>query len=59
MVDRAGKPLGLGLAPEIVAGLRVQLPLVAERTVDAVIAEVVEYAEPMRGELGANITRAV
>jgi hypothetical protein len=59
MVDHAGRPLGLGLAPAIVDGLRAQLPSVAERTVDAVIAEVAEYAEPMRGELGANITRAV
>ncbi|HWC33963.1 MAG TPA: helix-turn-helix domain-containing protein [Mycobacteriales bacterium] len=59
MVDRGGRPLVLGLAPAVVDGLRAQLPAVAEHTVDAVIAEVAEYAEPMRGELGANITRAV
>jgi PucR C-terminal helix-turn-helix domain len=59
MADRAGASTGLELAADVVEGLRAQLPAVAERTVAAVIAEVAEYADPLRGELGANITRAV
>jgi hypothetical protein len=43
----------------VVSGLRGQLPVVAERTVAAIVAEVAEYADPLRGELGGNITRAV
>jgi hypothetical protein len=42
-----------------VAGLHAQLPVVAARTWDAIVAEVAEYAEPQRGEIGTNITRAV
>ncbi|HWA67604.1 MAG TPA: helix-turn-helix domain-containing protein [Mycobacteriales bacterium] len=53
------EPLRLELAPEIVAGLHAQLPTVAARTWEAIVAEVAEYAEPQRGEIGANITRAV
>ena len=41
------------------AGLRAQLPAVAGRIWDVVVAEVAEYADPMRGDIGANITRAV
>ena len=59
MADASGSPLRVELAPEIVVGLRAQLPVVAGRTWDAVVAEVAEYADPMRGEIGANITRAV
>jgi PucR C-terminal helix-turn-helix domain len=47
------------LDPAIAAALRAQLPAVAGRTVAAVVAEVPDYAGPLRGELGANITRAV
>jgi hypothetical protein len=59
MDENPGAPLRLELAPEIVAGLHLQLPIVAGRTWDAIVAEVAEYAEPQRGEIGANITRAV
>src|SRR5580704_8316914 len=49
----------LELAAEVMSNLRAQLPAVAERTVAAVVADVAEYADPLRGELGANIARAV
>jgi hypothetical protein len=52
-------PTGISLDPAVAAALRAQLPEVAARTVAAVIAEVDEYADPLRGELGANIARAV
>lgn len=59
MTERTGSPLRLELAPQIVAGLRAQLPVVAGRVWDAIVAEVAEYAEPQRGEIGTNITQAV
>jgi hypothetical protein len=62
MIDpmaESGSPLRLALDPEVVSGLRAQLPTVAGRIWDAIVAEVAEYADPMRGEIGANITRAV
>jgi hypothetical protein len=57
--EHVGDPLRLELDADVVSGLRAQLPVVAERTVAAVVAEVAEYADPLRGELGPNITRAV
>lgn len=59
MADDLGTSLRLELSPSVVDGLRDQLPAVAERTVAAIVAEVVEYADPLRGELGANIAQAV
>ena len=59
MPESVGQPLRLELAPDTVAALHAQLPTVAGRTWDAIVAEVAEYAEPQRGEIGANITRAV
>jgi hypothetical protein len=59
LVELAGVSQPLELSAAIVSDLRMQLPVVAERTVAAVVAEVAEYADPLRGELGANITRAV
>lgn len=59
MPDRVSDAVQLELAADVVRGLWAQLPAVAERTVAAVVAEVAEYADPLRGELGANITRAV
>jgi hypothetical protein len=57
--DEARGPAGIALDPPIAAALRERLPEVAGRTVASVVAEVPEYADPLRGELGANITRAV
>jgi hypothetical protein len=59
VTTNAERPLRLELAPDIVAGLHAQLPIVAGRTWDAIVAEVADYAEPQRGEIGVNITRAV
>jgi hypothetical protein len=58
-VAASSSPTGITLDPGIAAALRERLPDVAARTVAAVIAEVEEYAGPLRGELGANITHAV
>jgi PucR C-terminal helix-turn-helix domain len=52
-------PTGIALDPAVSAALRAGLPDVSARTVAAVTAEVVDYADPLRGEFGANITRAV
>ena len=52
-------PTGMALDPRIAAALRARLPDVSARTVATLTAEVGEYADPLRGELGANITRAV
>jgi PucR-like helix-turn-helix protein len=52
-------PTGMALDPGVAAALRAGLPAVSARTVATLTAEVVEYADPLRGELGANITRAV
>jgi PucR C-terminal helix-turn-helix domain len=59
MSEPVGRALRLELDAAIVGELRLQLPEVATRTVAAVVAEVAEYADPLRGELGPNITRAV
>jgi hypothetical protein len=48
------------LAPMVIVALRARLPVVAERTIAAVVAEVAEYAVPLQlGNMGANITNAV
>jgi PucR C-terminal helix-turn-helix domain len=52
-------PTGMALDPAVAAALRAGLPAVSARTVATLTAEVEEYADPLRGELGANITRAV
>src|SRR3954447_10434111 len=49
----------LVLDQPVVDALRLQLPVVASRAVAAIVAEVPEYADPLRGQLGANITDAV
>lgn len=59
MPVRQEEPLRLTLDPEVVAGLRAELPAVAGRIWDVIVVEVAEYADPMRGDIGANITRAV
>ena len=53
------RPTGMALDPAVAAALRAGLPAVSARTVATLTAEVAEYADPLRGELGANITRAV
>ncbi len=50
---------GMALDASVAAALREHLPAVSARTVATLTAEVAEYADPLRGELGANITRAV
>ena len=52
-------PTGMALDAEVAAALRAGLSGVSARTVATLTAEVPEYADPLRGELGANITRAV
>ncbi|MCW2545329.1 MAG: PucR family transcriptional regulator [Frankiales bacterium] len=47
------------LEPGVMATLRAQLPAVAEQTVQAVTAEVPEYADAFSGEMGATIQGAV
>ena len=47
------------LAPEVAGRLQARVPLVAERVVAAIIAEVPVYADPFRGGMGVNIERAV
>lgn len=53
------RPTGMALDPAVAAALRAGLPAVSARTVATLTAEVAEYADPLRGELGTNITRAV
>ncbi|CAA9286933.1 MAG: Transcriptional regulator, CdaR-family [uncultured Corynebacteriales bacterium] len=52
-------PTGMALDAPVAAALRARLPGVSARTVATLTAEVPEYADPLRGELGANISRAV
>lgn len=52
-------PTGMALDAAVGAALRARLPDVSARTVATLTAEVPDYADPLRGELGANITRAV
>ena len=57
---RRSNPAGALVLPQAVAAaLLASLPDVAAVTVTAVVAEVPDYAGPLRGELGANITHAV
>ena len=50
---------GLALDPGVVAALSARLPVVAERTVEAVTAEVPGYAGALTGQMRANIELAV
>ena len=61
MTERAaaGRTTGLALDQEVVATLGAHLPQVAERTVEAITAEVPGYAGALTGELRANIELAV
>ncbi len=61
MTERApaGRTAGLALAPEVVAALGSHLPRVAERTVEAITAEVPGYVGALTGELRDNIELAV
>lgn len=56
-VERSAR--GLALDPTVITALRFQLPVVAERTVAALTAEVAEYTGTLSGEMGANIEQAV
>lgn len=49
----------LQIPDAVLAGMRDELPRVAERVVSAVIAEVPSYSEPFRGRMGRNIENAV
>jgi hypothetical protein len=55
----ASSARALGLAPEVVAGLRAKLPAVAARTIDAVIDEVPQYGDGLSDDLAADIAAAV
>jgi len=58
--EPTGRPAGMAAIPEsVVAPLRAALPGVAERTVDAVIAEVPSYAGALTGPMGSTIRKAV
>ncbi len=59
MVEAPGRLAGLSLDPGVVGALEAVLPRMAERTVDAIIAEVPAYADPFRGRMGQNIENAV
>lgn len=50
---------GLDLGPRVVSALESVLPRMAERTVDAIIAEVPAYTDPFKGQMGQNIENAV
>ena len=54
-----GTTAGLALDPEVVATLGTHLPRVAERTVEAITAEVPGYAGALTGEMRDNIELAV
>jgi hypothetical protein len=49
----------LRLSTPVLDAMRVDLPVVAEQVVAAVIAEVPAYSEPFRGSMGRNIETAV
>ena len=51
--------MALDLDPAVVSALRAELPRVAERTVAALTAEVVQYAGALDGQMGATIEQAV
>ena len=51
-----GRLSGLTLAPEVIASLEAVLPRMAQRTVDAIIAEVPAYTDPFRGQMGQNLS---
>lgn len=51
--------IGLSLDPDVAAALRRSLPTVAEHTVEAITAEVAEYAGALTGQMGENIELAV
>jgi hypothetical protein len=53
------KMTSFSLDAGVIEGLRAQLPAVAEHTVQAVTAEVPEYADAFEGEMGATIAGAV
>ena len=55
----AGRTTGLALDPQVVASLGTHLPRVAERTVEAITAEVPGYAGALTGEMRENIELAV
>jgi hypothetical protein len=52
-------PTGVALDAEVATALRSRLPDVAARTVEAVTAEVADYADTWSGDYGANIAQAV
>jgi hypothetical protein len=55
----ASAPAGGALDAEVATALRSRLPDVAARTVEAVTAEVADYADTWSGDYGANIAQAV
>jgi hypothetical protein len=57
--DPARTPTGMALDAAVAVAMRDRLTVVSARTVAIITAEVAEYADPLRGELGENITRAV
>lgn len=50
---------GLELAPDVATALEAVLPRMAERAVEAIVAEVPAYTDPFRGRMGQNIENAV
>jgi hypothetical protein len=49
----------LDLSAEVASAMHGELPRVAQQVVDAVRAEVPDYADPFKGEMGRNIENAV
>jgi hypothetical protein len=59
MPQAAARFTGLDLEPAVTAALEAVLPSMAERTVEAIIAEVPAYTDPFQGRMGQNIENAV
>ena len=57
--EKRSRYSGLALDPEVVSALEAVLPRMAQRTVDAIVAEVPAYTDPFSGQMGQNIENAV
>jgi hypothetical protein len=58
-MDTSTGPGGLRLAPTVSAGLRRELPALADEILAVIAAEVPAYARPLEGRFGAGVSRGV
>ncbi len=58
-MESATRLSGLALDPDVIIALEAVLPRMAERTVEAIVAEVPAYTDPFSGQMGRNIENAV